>query len=106
MAIGHLFTPISPTVNLSATSSSSRVAKTPLPTNSGGATHEIRLVNTGTVTVFVEFGDSTVTAAVATGLPILPNTVEAFMLSASQTHIAGITSSGTATLYATTGLGV
>ena len=106
MAISHLFTPLSPTVSLSVTTSSARVAKTALPTNSGGATHELRIVNTGTVVVFVAFGDGTVTADAATGMPILPNTVESFQLSASQTHIAGICASGTATLYATTGLGV
>lgn len=106
MAISHLFTPLSPTANLSVSTSSSRVAKTALPTNSGGATHELRLVNTGSVVVFVEFGDSAVTAAVATGMPILPGTVESFQLNAAQTHIAAITASGTATLYATTGLGV
>jgi hypothetical protein len=106
MSIAHLFTPISPTVNLSVTTSSAAVAKTALPTNSGGATHELRVVNLGNVTVFVEFGNSGVTAAVATGMPVLPNTVESFQLNAAQTHIAAITASGTSTLYATTGLGV
>lgn len=106
MAISHLFTPLSPTVNLAVTTASARVAKTALPTNSGGATHELRIVNTGTVVAFVAFGDSAVTADAGTGMPVLPSTVESFQLNASQTHIAAICTAGTTTLYATTGLGV
>ena len=106
MSIAHMFTPLSPTVNLAVTTTSGRVAKTALPTNSGGAPHEMRLVNNGSVTVFVEFGNSTVVATVAGSMPVLPGTVESFQVNAFQTHVAAITASGTATLYATTGLGV
>lgn len=105
MSIAHLFTPISPTVNLSVTTSSARVAKTALPGGSA-APHEVRLVNVSSVVIFVEFGDSTVVASASTSYPLLPNTVEAFQMSAAQTHIAAIAASGTATLYATSGLGV
>lgn len=65
----------------------------------------MRIVNSGTIIVFVEFGDSTVAATTTTGMPILPNTVESFMLNASQTHIAAITAASTAVIYFTTGLG-
>jgi hypothetical protein len=105
MAISQLFAPFAgSTVNLSAGTSSARVAKATLPAGSS-ASHELRIVNSGTIIVFVEFGDSTVAATTTTGLPILPNTVESFMLNASQTHIAAITAASTAVIYFTTGLG-
>lgn len=65
----------------------------------------IRLLNAGSATVFVEIGVSTVTAAVATGMPILPNTSEVFDGTLGS-HVAAITAAGTATLYATPGDGV
>jgi len=94
------------TVNLSVTSSTGRVAvltATSLADVSGSSV--IRLYNAGSVAVFVEFGDGTVTAAVATGMPIAPGSVEAFRVNPAQTNVAAITASGTATLYATPGAG-
>ena len=107
MAMSQLFAPFAgSTVNLTASTTSSRVAKASLPSSSSPAPHEMRVVNTGTVVVYIEFGDSTVAASSATSMPILPNTVESFMVNASQTHIAAVSSSGTPTLFFTTGLGV
>lgn len=92
------------TVNLSGTTSSSRVQ---VFLTTPGVTSEpvIRLYNAGTVAIFVEFGGSSVTAATTTGIPIAPGSVEAFRVDNSQTYVAGITASGTATLYATPGYG-
>ncbi len=92
------------TVNLSATTSSSRVQ---VLTASYGSSSEpvVRLYNAGSVVVFVAFGDSTVTASTTANMPIAPGSVEAFTVSPTQTHVAGITASGSATLYATPGAG-
>lgn len=46
---------------------------------------------------YIEFGDSTVAAAIATGTPILPNTVTIFSVSAAVTHAAAIGTAGTLT---------
>ncbi len=63
----------------------------------------VRVFNAASVTVFVKFGTSAVTAA-TTDLPIPPGGVEIFAAGAA-TYIAGITASGTGTLYATPGFG-
>jgi hypothetical protein len=105
MAINNIFRPLSPTVTLAVTSTSDRVAKT-VPPQNGGASHEVRIANTGTAVAFIAFGNSAVAATVAAGIPILPNTVESFEIAASATHVAAITSSGTATIHVTSGFGL
>lgn len=55
--------------------------------------------------VFVAFGVSGVTTAVATGMPILPGTVEVFMPGTNVTHIATIGDAAD-TLYVTVGEGI
>jgi hypothetical protein len=88
------------TVTLAATGTSARVQ---IQTAVGG-TQNVRLYNAGTVAVFVECGTVTVVATVAASLPIAPGTVE--IVGCNQTHIAGITATGTSTLYATSGTGL
>jgi hypothetical protein len=88
------------TVPLAATATTARVQ---IRTAVGG-TQNARVYNAGTVAVFVECGTVTVVATVAASLPIAPGTVE--VLGCNQTHIAGITASGTATLYLTPGTGI
>lgn len=88
------------TLTMSATGTTSRVQ---IQTATGG-TQNVRVYNAGTVAVFVACGDVTVVATTAAGLPIAPGTVE--VLGCNQTHLAGITASGTATLYATAGTGL
>lgn len=92
------------TVNLAVTSSTGRV-QVFTTTPSIVSEPVIRLYNAGTVAVFVNFGDSSVTAALATGIPIAPGSVETFRVDSTQVYVAGITASGTATLYATPGYG-
>ena len=88
------------TASLAATSTSSRVQiQTAVP----GAPNA-RIYNSGSVPVFVECGDITVVATVAASLPVAPGTVE--VLGCQRTHVAGITSTGTATLYVTPGTGL
>lgn len=100
MARLDVFEPVGATVSLAVTNTTGRVARTML----GELAGQVRLVNSGTVIVFVAFGGSTIDATTA-GIPLLPGTAEVFTLTSDQTNIAGITASGTATLYATTGRG-
>ncbi len=94
----HPFSVSGNTVNLSATDSSSRVELTA----QGDKT--VRVYNSGTETVFINFGDSAVTAATASGLPVPGGVVEAFA-AGDVTHAAGITSTGSSTVYFTSGRG-
>lgn len=105
MAAGHIFTPFTPTVSIAASTSSARVARTLLP-NSQQTPCELRIMNPGSSIIFVEFGDSTVVASALTSMPILPSSVESFMINPAITHVAAIMAAGTGTLYVTTGLGV
>ncbi|WP_430438989.1 hypothetical protein [Shinella sp.] len=43
--------------------------------------------------------------ALVTDTPVLPGTVEIFTIPTGMTHVAGITSTGTATVYFTAGDG-
>lgn len=94
------------TVNLSATTSSSRVqVLTSAAIQGTNGTHVVRIYNAGSVAVFIEFGNSTVTASTTADMPIAPGSVESFHVFPYETHVAGITASGTATIYATPGHG-
>jgi len=94
-----LFTPTGNRSDLSATTSSSRVA---LPTS--GFT-SLRLTNSGSVTAYLKFGDNTVTASTSTGMDLLPGAVETIRLPPNCTHLAGITASGSTTVGVTPGEG-
>jgi hypothetical protein len=88
------------TVNIAVTASDQTLTLTQtIPATKGC---QIRLVNSGTQTVFVRFDGTTVTTS--NGWPILPNTVEVFDISpgAAVHVIAAATGS---TLYATLGYG-
>lgn len=93
------FRPLKPTSNVTVTGASARVAID--KADAGGS---VRVVNSGAAVSFVEFGDSTVVAAVATSFPVLANSVETFFLEKSQTHVAAIGTAGN-TLYVTAGVG-
>lgn len=98
-----VFRQVAPTVTRAVTTSSARVAIT-APLNNGE--FQVRLANVGSYTTFVNFGDVTVTATVAAGLPLLANTVEVFTVPADVTYVAAINDTGgSATLYITTGQG-
>lgn len=89
------------TVNAAVTTAgTSRVAVT----RPGVGTQTVRIVNSGANTIFVQFGkDATVTASAATGMPMLPNTVETFLLPNDITHIAAASAATGNTMYVTTG---
>jgi hypothetical protein len=85
---------------LSGTTSTSRVEL-----NRGGlANCHCRVYNAGSATIFLKFGDSTVEAA-TTNIPLPSGAIEIFHIGAC-THAAGITASGTATVYFNCGLGL
>ena len=89
--------------SLSATSSSSRVNIEAL------GRVQVRMWNSGAVPVFFKAGTSTVTATTSS-TPLPPGSVECFTFyrnsDDSQIYIAGITASGSATVYITTGDGM
>lgn len=64
----------------------------------------VRIYNSTAVIVFIQFGTSA-TAATTSHMPIPPGATEMFQLGPSVTTISAITSGGTGTLYATTGMG-
>lgn len=70
---------------------------------------QLRLYNAGTATVFYAVGGASVTAAV-TDVPLPSGAIEVITVQNPQsspvTHIAAITASSTATLYASTGFGI
>lgn len=89
------FTPAT-TVSLAVTNSSGNVAF-----GTGG--QNVLLQNTGSVTAFIKFGNSTVTAA-TTDFPLQAGWAFTFSRG-TNTNLAAITSSGSTTLYITTGEG-
>lgn len=98
------FSPTGATVTLSATTSTGSAA---IGAGSATASRTIRIAapSTNSSIVFVEFGASGIEAATS-NMPILPGSVEIFKVGASLTHVAGITASGTGTLYITPGEGI
>ncbi len=94
---------------LAVTSSSARMA---LDESAAQAGSVVRIYVDGSVPVFVAPGGSSVTASIATtgtaanGMPLCPGRETGFTLAGGQTHLAFITSSGTATVYVTQGRGI
>lgn len=66
---------------------------------------QLEITNKGSADVFLEFGASGVTAAVATGYVVLSGQTKVVTLPLAATHVAAITASGTATVYVHTGRG-
>ncbi len=106
----NAFTKLGNTVTFLAAST----APTPVQcasTTLGG--NQYRIINTGTVTVFLGYGatagDATNNAVVVTNsqnsLPILPNTDEILSF-VPNAYFTGVTSSGTANIYITPGDGL
>jgi hypothetical protein len=88
------------TVNLAA-----GVASANVQVQSGQNAGHVRIFNSGAVTVFIEIGNTSgITAAVATGCPIAPGTIE--VIACPFQYVAAITASGAATLYFTPGEGI
>jgi len=87
------------TVNLAVLATTANVAVAPARVGS----RTIRIFNSGTNVVYVNFGDDNVVATVANSLPLLPNSVETFFFRNDWTKVAAIAGSTGNTIYITTG---
>lgn len=94
------FSPIAPTVSVACSASPNSVRF--LTT---GTSCVLRLVNLGTETVFVKFGDGSVLAS-ATDMPVLPGAMTGISVGDMVTWVGVITAQGTSTLYVTPGHGL
>lgn len=90
------------TVNLAVTAASQLLA---IP-NTAQGTRSVRVVNSGTQTVFLDFVTTTGTAVATTSMPVLANTVEVFTFGNDVTHITAIAAATGSTIYITPGEGL
>jgi hypothetical protein len=93
------FGPGGNTVSLAVTGTTGRVQYQATPTHPN-----VRVYNAGTVAAFVSCGDVNIVATTGSGMPVAPGAIE--VIGCGQTYIAGITASGTATIYLTPGTGL
>lgn len=89
------------TVNLAVLTTSATVAVSP----PGIGNRTVRLMNSGTNPVFVNFGPAGTVATVANSMPLLPNSVEVFYFHNDWTIVAAISGATGNTLYVTMGEG-
>lgn len=92
------------TVNIAVAAASARVAIPGLATG----TSQVRVYNAGSAIAWVEFGDVTITAAVATGIPIPPGAIEVLTIPqvSGAPYVAAIAAGATGSIYFTPGMGV
>lgn len=91
------------TVNIDVSSSNQRVLIT------GDAANAVRVMNNGTATAWINFGDVTVEAAVATGMPVGPGVTEVLRFrndSGAPLYAAAIAAGSTGKIYFTPGNGI
>lgn len=103
---GRAFRPQSPTVSVAVTASSVNSVFAGWIALSG--VKQLRVVNEGPNTIYIEFGEGTSvpTAAVGTSLPLLANTVEVFTIGGDKTSISFISSATGNTIRFTGGEGL
>jgi hypothetical protein len=89
--MNHPFTALGATVSLAVDGTTDRVALTAIGDQGG---MEVRLYI------------STVEATTAAGMPVPSGAIEVLTVGPAVTHVAALTASGTATLYATSGRGI
>ena len=92
------------TVNIDVGAASARVALA-----GAGIRSQIRVYNGGTASVWIEFGDVTVAAGVATSIPIPAGAIEILTLpelGMAAPYVAAIAAAATGKVYFTPGLGV
>ena len=87
----------SQTLTVAATTTTTAITAT------ASGTRSVRLVNSGSNIIFFKLGTSGVVSAVATSTPMLPNTVEVFLLRNDVTHISYIGAAAGNSLYLTVG---
>lgn len=91
------------TVNIDVSGSNQRIQVTSTP-----GTRQIRVMNDGSATAWVEFGGSTVTAATTTSFPVGSGATEVFTVKKSDAVIyaAAIAAGATGKIYFTPGTGL
>lgn len=99
----NAFTPTGATVAVSATTVTSNAALSAGNTTNG---FDLRVHNAGSALAFVAFGASSAITATTASMPVPAGAVEVFSCGSQITHMAAITASGTATVYATPGQGI
>lgn len=100
------FSPKLPAVKISATTSSAAAALTAPDLGSGEGAFTVVVTNLGSVNAFIAFGTSGVTAnGTGTGVPIVAGSSRSFSVNRRVTHMAALTVSGTADIWAVTGVG-
>jgi hypothetical protein len=90
------------TVNIDVSGSNQRVLITPDSANS------IRVMNNGSATVWIVFGDVTATASLTTSMPVGPGTTEVLRFtnkSGAALYAAAIAAAATGKIYFTPGTG-
>lgn len=102
------FFPVGTGIALSCSSSSSNIQLPALP--AGSSATDIMIVNNGSVAAFIAFGPTAPTAiiptgTVANGICIPPGVVMVFSNSPANIFVAGITASGSTSLYFYQGYG-
>lgn len=94
-------TPFSPvpasTVNIDVAATTANVAL------GGTGNKQVRVMNNGTATAWIEFGGSAVAAVLTTSIPVPAGAVEVF--STNQSYAAAIAAGSTGKIYFTTGNG-
>lgn len=87
------------TVAATTTSSTTRVAL-----SKGSISQQLLITSpAGGAVAFLNFGDSTVAAAVASSFPVLPGSAQIVTVGPNVTHVAGMTGATSATVYVTSG---
>lgn len=93
------------TVQINVGAASARVALSTLP-----GVDQVRVMNNGTATVWINFGGDTVTADLATGIPVGPGRDVVFTVPAELdevvAYVAAIAAGATGIVYFTPGKGI
>lgn len=94
------FQPAGATVNIDVSSSSQRVLL--------GSPDSVRIMNNGSATVWLNFGDVTVTATTSAGFPVGPGVTEVvrFQRLGGAAYVAAIAAGATGIVYFTPGNGI
>jgi hypothetical protein len=101
--VSQPFAPVGATVNVAASGTTGSVALTSIGEMQGSRT--VRVANSGSVAAWIAFGGSSVTAAAASGIPVLGGETVVLEVSPKATHVAAITGGTAATVYFTSGKG-
>lgn len=93
---------VNKTVNIAVTATSQLLA---IP-NTAHGTRSLRIVNSGSQTIFLDFVTTTGTSVATTSMPMLAGTIEIFTFANDITHVAVIAAATGSTMYITPGEGL